>query len=386
MARSFQKLVYSSVGKEFFTYLVFFVIAAGLTTLLYFFIFRLKIKIASQYISLISCAGLYIYFTIQLGGHPEEAIHFLEYGLLSFFVFRALSHRIKDWTVYISAAFIVMLLGTADEFLQWMMPNRYWDYKDVGINLLAGSIFLFAIWKGIKPSDISGPVKNYSIRILVGAITLNMILMGLCLSNTPLNVHRYTSAIDSFLWLQQEEPMTEFGHKIYDPHIGNIYSRFELEELINIDRTLGKSYGLSLSNELNSNIPAKVLLSKYSPGINPFLNEFLQHYYRRRNGFNEFTNADIPVNNSYYSNKAFAENLLLNKYFNETLKQSGLTWSSDRENIVRNAASDWQKNYVSHTGKLITSFSQETARMVLLLALFAVWIGGEIWKRKLSDG
>jgi hypothetical protein len=217
-------------------------------------------------------------------------------------------------------------------------------------------------------------------------ITLNLIAMGLCLSNTPDNVKRYTSVIPLLSWLQQEEPMTEYGYNHYDPDIGQFNSRFKRAELRNIDRTLGRSYGLSLSNELKSNPAAEELFATYNAGTNPFLNEFLQHYFRRRNGFDKFTNADKPVNNSDFANKAFAENALLSGYFSETLMQSGLTWRPEKENKVRNAASQWQKDYVSSTGQFITSFSRETARMLLLLALFTVWIAGEIWKRKLNDG
>ncbi len=386
LARNFQKLIYQTVGKEFFTYLVFAVIAAGLITLLYFFIFRLKIKSASQYLSLIFCAGLYTYFTIQLRGNPEEAIHLLEYGLLSFFVYRALSYRIRDWTIYITAAFLVMLCGTIDEFLQWMMPFRYWSYKDIGINVLGGVIFLLAIWKGIKPSYISGPVRSHSVRIMVVVITLNLITMGLCLSNTPDNVKRYTSAINSLSWLQQEEPMTEYGYDHYDPEIGNFNTRFTIDEIRSIDTIKGSSYGRDIFNDINAALSRDKLLEKYGAGTNPFLYEFLKHYFKRTNGYEEFFTAEIEKEKSEAATRAFAENLILNKYFGNTLKQSGLTWSSDKEDKVRNAASAWKDNYSSTTGTFIISFSQKTARMVLLLALFAVWIGGEIWKRNLSAG
>jgi len=386
LARSFQKLIYKSVGKEFFTYVVFFVIAAGLISVLYLFIFRLKIKSATQYISLIFCAGLYIYFTVQLGSHPEEAIHFLEYALLSFFVFRALSYRIKDWTIYVTAALLVMNLGTVDEFLQWMMPDRYWDYRDVGINFIGGAILLFAIWTGVKPPYISGPVKTHSIRVMVVIITLNLLFMGLCLSNTPVNVKRYTSVIDFLSWLQQEEPMTEYGHDHYDPEIGNFNSRFAIDELRSIDTTKGISYGRNISNYIESGLSRDNLLEKYGSDTNPFLYEFLKHYFKRTDGYEKIFTAENEIEKSEAAIKAFAENLLLNKYFSETLMQSGLTWSPERENKVQNAASQWQKDYVSNTGKLITSFSRKTARIVLFLALFAVWIAGEIWKRKLNDG
>jgi len=386
VARSLQKLVYSSIGKEFFTYLVFFVIAAGLIILLYLFIFRLKIKIASQYISLISCAGLYIYFTIQLGGHPEEAIHFLEYGLLSFFVFRALSYKIKDWTVYISAAFIVMLFGTLDEFLQWMMPSRYWDYRDVGINFLGGAIFLFAIWKGIKPTSISGPAKNHSVRILVVTITLNLIFLGLCLSNTPHNVNRYTSAISFLSWLQQEESMTEYGHNHYDQEIGLFNSRFELDEIKLIDSTKGSSYGVKISFDNDSGLSGDDMLKKYRPDSNPFLYEFLLHYNRSVHETKKFHNSSDMNDKSKFANAALKEDLLINKYFKNTLLNSGLKWPQSNIDSINKAALEWNEIYITNTGRMITFFDLNTARAAMLIILFIVWIGGEIWKRKLSDG
>ena len=383
LARAFQKLVYNSVGKEFFTYLAFFLIAITLITLLYFFIVKLRIKRISQYVWLFSCTGLYIYFINQLSNHPEEAIHIIEYGLLSFFVFKALSHRIKDWTVYISAAFIVMFLGTIDEFLQWIMPARYWDYRDVGINFLAGSIFLFAIWKGINPGEISGSVKRYSIRILVIVITLNLITLGLCLSNTPLNVNRYTTAIGSFTWLQQEEAMTEFGHKNYDPQIGDMYSRFELDELIKLDKDNGSIYGKSISIDIDSGLSRDDILVKYSPGSNPFLFEFLLHYYRIVDKTKAFLDASNVQDTSELANTIFKESMIIKNYFSNTFHNSALAWPYIDTEILNIATLQNNGSYISNTGKLITGFDITTARAVILVILFSVWIGGEIWMRSL---
>jgi len=189
---------------------VLFVIISGLTASLYFLIFRLKVKNFTQYFWLIASGGLYVYFTLQLKEHPEEAIHFLEYGLLSFFIFKALSHRIRDWTIYIITILFVSLVGITDEFIQWLLPSRVWDYRDAGINALAAGIFMLLVWQGIKPKIISSPVQKISLKMLCGIISLNLLFLGLCLSNTPETVNNYTSIFESLSWLRDEEPMTEF--------------------------------------------------------------------------------------------------------------------------------------------------------------------------------
>ena len=208
LARNIQRFVYDSVGSAFFTYAVLAVILAAFGALVYLLAYKFRVRSTSQYLWLFSCAGLYIYFTIALRKHPEEAVHFVEYGLLSYFFFRALSVKIHDWKIYITVMLFVTFVGTVDEFIQWLMPGRVWDYRDVGINALASVIFLIAVWKAIRPEIISGPVKKYSLKMLAGILTANLIFFGLCLANTPDMVKRYTSEFESLSWLRDEEPMT----------------------------------------------------------------------------------------------------------------------------------------------------------------------------------
>lgn len=208
-ARSIQEFVYHILGKEFFTYAVLLVILSSLCIIIYFFLFRLRVKSISQYVWLLLCSSIYIFFTIQLGGHnPEEAVHLLEYGLLAYFVFRALSHRIRDWTVYVTGVMFVVLTGIADEFVQWLLPDRVWDYKDVGINALAGAVFMIAVSRGVRPEMIRESVNTFSVRMLFGSITAVLVFLAVCLSNTPENVDRYTSVLDGLSWLRKEEAMS----------------------------------------------------------------------------------------------------------------------------------------------------------------------------------
>ncbi len=385
VARSIQKFVYDTVGREYFTYAVLFVIAVGFAMLLLFFIFQLRVKSISQYIWLFICAGLYVYFTIQLKKYPEEAIHLLEYGLISYFLFRALSHKIQDWTIYITAALFALFIGTIDEFIQWIMPDRYFGFKDVEINALASGIFLIAVWKGIKPKIICKPIKKISVKMLVGIITVDLMFLGLCLSNTPSSVKSYTNVFNSLSWLRSEEPMTEFGYKHNDPEIGTFYSRLTLTELKEIDLNKGEAYEKILPNEINSEETYKELIKIYTPYTNPFLYEFLVHIIRRNDKFEEFTKTNNPDGKIEKSHIAYREHLIIEKYFKNTLKHSELGWSDQKIKDLQKTASLWKEDYTSKVDKIITSFTLKTGQAVILITLIIVWVGGEFWKRRIDN-
>jgi VanZ family protein len=384
-ARDLQIFVYNTAGKELFTYIVLSVVGIGLALLLFSFIFRLKVKKVSQYIWLFLCSGLYLYFTLKLKRHPEEAVHFLEYGLLSYFFFRALSQKIHDITVYITAALFVLLVGTLDESLQWTIPLRVWSYKDIGLNLLAGGIFLIGIWKGIKPEMICKPARKKSVTILTGILTVNLLLIGLCLSNTPASVNRYTGTISALSWLQNEEPMTEYGYKYKDPEIGILYSRFTLEELRNIDLINGESYGKILPENKGEELKYKDFIKVYNQHTNPFLYELAVHLSRRNSKFKDINEADSLYSKPELANTAFRENLIAEKYFGNTLRHSGLVWHDQRVKELKEKASSWKEDYISNAGsEIITSFSLSEAWTAIVVTLIFVWISGWFWKGRLD--
>ena len=385
LARDLQIFVYNTAGKELFTYIVLSVVGIGLALLLYFFIFRLKVKKASQYIWLFLCAGLYLYFTLKLKIHPEEAVHFLEYGLLSYFFFRALSQKIPDSTVYITAALFVLLVGTLDESFQWLTPRRSWDYKDIGLNILAGVIFLIGIWKGIEPETICKPVRKKSVTILTGILTVNLLLIGLCLSNTPSSVNRYTGAINVLSWLQNEEPMTEYGYRYKDPEIGIFYSRFTLENLREIDLINGETYGKILFENIDEELKYEDFIRVYNQATNPFLYELAIHLSRRSSSFYDLIEADSLYSKTELANTAFRENLIAEKYFGNTLRHSGLAWPDQMVKELKDEASLWKEDYISNAGsEIVTSFSLSEAWTAIAAALIMVWIAGWFWKGRLD--
>jgi len=149
-ARAIQSFVSTRWGRSLFGYSVLIITISAFIILVYVLFFRFKIRSPSNYIWLIIVVSLYVYFTLKLWHTPEEAIHFLEYGLLGFFLFRALSFTIKDKTIYLTAILIGSLVGTFDEILQWLMPFRYWDLRDVGLNAFSVVLFQVALWKGFS--------------------------------------------------------------------------------------------------------------------------------------------------------------------------------------------------------------------------------------------
>jgi hypothetical protein len=385
VARGFQRFIYKTVGREFFTYFVFFVIACGLITILYFLIFRLKTKRASQYIWLLACFGFYAYLIIKLRTYPEEAIHLLEYGLLSYFYFRALSHSIQDWTVYFTAGFFVMFTGTFDELLQWTMPNRYWGIKDIGLNTVAGGVFLLAINRGICPRTTQNKVKGISIKTLAGIIAVNLLFLGVCFSNTPDSVRVYTSRFQSLSWLRGEEPMIEYGHKHRDPEIGTFFSRFSIKELRRIDRISGESYGKMLAGDINKGKNGyKHLMNIYTPLTNPFLHEFLLHLSRRDENLIEFEGKTDMNEDAEKNAVAVRQNIIIEKYFGSTLEHSGLRWPGEKAENLKRKAVALKKDYESDSGNIITSFTPGEFRMAILVMLVLVWFTSRSWLRRIE--
>lgn len=73
---------------------------------------------------------------------PEERIHLLEYGLLSFLVFRVYP---SDWSAvfrYWQTFLIVSFIGTLDEIIQYFIPTRVGDVRDIILNIVSGLLGL----------------------------------------------------------------------------------------------------------------------------------------------------------------------------------------------------------------------------------------------------
>jgi len=95
LARTIQEFVASRWSRSLFGYSVILIVGGTFLALVYTLIFRLKIQSVTNYFWLFLVTALYIYSTLKLWDAPEEAIHFLEYGLLGFLLFRAFTSSLS---------------------------------------------------------------------------------------------------------------------------------------------------------------------------------------------------------------------------------------------------------------------------------------------------
>ncbi len=366
VAQTIQKFVSKNLGKSFFIYFVLSVLALAFMSLLYFLIFKLNVRSAPNYIWLFILTGIYSYFTLKLVKTPPEAIHFLEYGLLGFFLFKALKYHIRDKSIYFTATFFALFVGTFDEILQWTIPQRQWDFHDVGLNALSGGLFQLVLWKVIKPKIISEKINPKSFLIFTSIVAPCLIILGLCASNTPQRVASYTKRIPFLSFLQKEEPMSEFGHKFKDPEIGVFYSRLTPKKLEKIDKLRGNEYAQVLNK--SANMDYGQFLRGYNPFSNPFLHEFRVHVFRRDKYLKDARKTSKLNKKKEFYLIAYKENLILEKYFSNSIKKSIYIWNED---IFRELDTliDKSKPYESPvSANLFTSFSEK----IMWISIFAL--------------
>ena len=322
-----QRFVSDKWGRTTFGYSVLIVLAIAFFYLIYFLTSKLKIRSASNYIWLFIIGGLYIYFILKLWGIPEEAIHFLEYGLLGFFLFKALIHHIRDKSIYFTATLFALLVGTFDEILQWITPQRYWEFRDVWLNTLSGGLFQLGIWKIIRPKIISEKINFKSFKIFTYISVSCLILLGLCVLNTQQRVVSYTNQIPWLSFLLKEEPMSEFGYKYKDPEIGTFYSRLSPKSLQKTDNLRGNQYAQILNKSVDRNYER--FLREYNPSIHPFLHELRVHIFRRDTYLKKGKSASNLSEKKDFYLIAYKENLILEKHFNRSIEKSVYRWNED---------------------------------------------------------
>ena len=82
---------------------------------------------------------------MDLVKRPVERVHFSEYGVLTFLLFRLLRHRDSSRRTYGWTLVGVCLIGFLDEALQGLLPNRVYDPRDLWFNGVAGILGLSAV-------------------------------------------------------------------------------------------------------------------------------------------------------------------------------------------------------------------------------------------------
>jgi VanZ family protein len=124
----------------------------GLSIIGYLF-FISQERNAIVYLKLATIGIIFGYYlkTIPL---PAEKLHLLEYGVLSYFMGKLfhLNTTTQRDIRYLQALCVISLIGALDEGIQYYLPNRVFDLKDIFLNSLAGFLGLTCLRLVIYPS------------------------------------------------------------------------------------------------------------------------------------------------------------------------------------------------------------------------------------------
>ena len=128
------------ISKEFLN-LLSLLLSVSFYLMLSVWIYNKKYKL-NQFLLIISPLLLLTYLSLSLDVWVER-IHFIEYAVLGLLISRAVNVR----TLYgiISRCGLIILIGVVDEIIQWFLPNRVGDMRDVFMNSVGG---LSGLWLG----------------------------------------------------------------------------------------------------------------------------------------------------------------------------------------------------------------------------------------------
>jgi VanZ family protein len=109
---------------------------------------RIRDRRALRYLAILASLVIAtLYSLADATGIPEvdvvQRFHFVEYGLIAFLFYRAW-RPLGDPSILVLPVLAGLIVGTADEWLQWFIPNRVGEMDDIfldGIAVVCGLLF-----------------------------------------------------------------------------------------------------------------------------------------------------------------------------------------------------------------------------------------------------
>jgi len=325
-------------------------------------------------------AVVLVVWTRSLMGQPEEAVHFLEYGVLGVLLFRALRLHIPDPGVFVAGALLGTIVGTVDEILQWMVPSRYWDFRDLVLNGGASVLVQIAVWRvAPKPTSRVGPS---TLRLLVRLAAAEVLILTICLAATP---QRLGALARSLPFLEplaaSDDVMCEYGFLHTLDEKTTFRSRLSRGDLL--DQDLRRSVEAAAVVEKSRGRHGQSL-REVPPAVDPFVYEIRVHLFaRNRNLAEARRHAEGTRAHRRSMTVAARENRILEQVFGTTLSRSTQSWS-DRQRGAVESAGDPDARFVSRVaGHLITAVSEPRLRFLMLAALVLLVAGEVVLSRSL---
>ncbi len=323
-------------------------------------------------------AAIVIVWTRSLMGQPEEAFHFLEYGVLGVLLHRALRLEIDDPGVFVAAALLGTVVGTVDEILQWMVPERYWDFRDLVLNGGASVLVQIALWRVARQTN--PPVKLRTVRFVCRLAAWQFALLALVFAATP---QRLGALAGNLPFLEplavSDDVMCEYGflHPLDDRTA--FRSRLSRSDLL--DQDLRRSVEVAAAIEESRGRHGQAL--REVPAIvDPFVYEIRVHLFaRNRNLAEARRHVEGTREHRRSMTVAARENRILEQVFGTTLLRTTQSWT-DRQRQAVEAAGDPDARFVSRVaGHLITAVSEPRLRALVLAALVLLVAGDVVLSR-----
>ncbi len=366
-ARAFRKIISENIGSNFFLY-----ITAAVALVVGIIAFRnlQKRKLPlNAHLSLFAIIAAFLSYIYSLRDMPEEAIHIAEYGMVSVLVYRALAHRVHDFSIYILATLVVGVIGIFDEYIQWVTPSRVFDLRDIRTNIISGGLAQLAIAAGLRPGIISGMPKAKSWGRLSYFLAAGIFILALGFMNTPQHIAWYANKIPALQFLMENDSMmVEYGYRYNDPEIGIFRSRFSPQELKQIDPQRGTEVASILDQYIRGEGYGP-FLEIYSVPRDAYTHEAGVHLFRREYYIDRARESDKKRGENY--DISFRENRVLEKYFSSALQSSQHRWTPKIELEVKNNAQQNDKYESAVSKGVITQFSE---RQVITFSTIAIMV------------
>jgi VanZ family protein len=321
---------YNTFGKLFVIYVVAVILASGLIMALVHIFRRWRQRgfSLSQLVWFLVVGYLYWFALRRTFKIPIESIHFVEYGILSLLIFRALVKSYNENFIFFASFLLTALLGMIDEYIQWFLPNRVGAMRDIIFNSASGGLVQLLLWKSIRPDGLVKGFPARSFRLVAVLAVLNLILLGI-----------FTSLV------------SDFGSRIRDPEAGTFYTRMTREEIARRDSLQWNHYSDALDASLA--VPYRTFLEETK---DPFLYEMRIHIFRRDRHFDE---------ESY--RVSCCEEKILQKYFGRTLSNSEYAWTQDRTELCNEVKRDCTSYRSPVSQELIVKFRERDMWIFIVL-------------------
>jgi hypothetical protein len=215
-----------------------------------------------------------------------ERVHFVEYGLITFLFYRVWRPR-DDASMLVLPLIAGLAVGTLEEWLQWFIPGRVGDMRDVFLNIVAiicGLLFSYGV----------DPPPQHPVRLRQGTlrrIGIASAVVGLLFASFVYSVH--------------------VGYEIADASFGRFRSRYDAATLLRISD--------QRAAEWKANPPIDRPRSRSRE--DQYMSEGLLHVQERNRRWDA---GDLRG--------AWSENLILEKYYAPVLdapsyiSKTGLRW------------------------------------------------------------